>query len=286
MEARRKSGRRSPSSSVNSPALQAGTAKPAGAAASRWRHGLKRRWRKVACWAAVLLVVGVGGPLGLSLRSAAARQKAVRALRERGGQIGYRGESATATRAPSPDEEELLFHLWAEVTTVDLGGTEAGDAELALFDALPTVEVLVLRDTQVTDAGLDRLRRLTRLHYLDLHGTRITDAGLAVVGQFVELDDLDLSHNRLSDRGLGQLRDLLRLRSLDIGETGVSDTGVGQLGQLKELRWLGADQTRVSAAGARRVRQLLPQAVVSVSPRASDHSPVAPGDVDASLLAR
>ena len=285
MDARRKFTSRQRNLAANTPVAPTGTAAGSG---SRGIAAFTptRRWRKIACWAAVLLIVIVGGPVGLSLRSAAARQRAVRALRERGGQIGYRGETAEATSAPAPDEDDLLFHVWAEVTTVDLGGTEAGDAELAWFDALPTVEVLVLRDTQVTDAGLDRLRPLIRLNYLDLHGTRITDAGLAIVGRFAQLEDLDLSHNRLTDRGLAQLLDLGRLRSLDVGQTRVGDTGIAQLSDLKQLRWLGAEQSHVSSAGAQRLKQMLPQAVVSVSSQPAGHSPTVPGELDRSLLAR
>lgn len=286
MDVRRKFTSRGRNRPANTPVSQTGKAAGAGSHGTVLSAPSRRRWRKLTCWAAVLLIVVVGGPIGLSLRSAAARQRAVRALRERGGQIAYRGEVAEATSAPVPDEDDLIFHVWAEVTTVDLGGTEAGDAELAWFDALPTVEVLVLRDTQVTDAGLDRLRHLTRLNYLDLHGTRITDTGLAIVGQFAELEDLDLSHNRLTDRGLAQLVDLSRLRSLDIGQTRIGDTGIAQLSGLKQLRWLGAEQSGVSVAGAQSLKQALPQAVVSVGSQAAGNSPTAPGELDRSLLAR
>ncbi|OYV85571.1 MAG: hypothetical protein B7Z73_13310, partial [Planctomycetia bacterium 21-64-5] len=53
----------------------------------------RRRWIRLSCWLLVALVVVAGGPLGLLIRSARGKHRAVLALRERGAAVGYRDEA-------------------------------------------------------------------------------------------------------------------------------------------------------------------------------------------------
>lgn len=209
------------------------------------------------------MIVVAGGPLGLLIRSATAQHRAVRVLRERGGQVTYRGKEPLGA-AGHAGNASFLLDLWAEVSTVDLGGTEAGDREMAYIAALPKLEVLVLRDTHVTDAGLGFLRPLAMLSYLDLHGTEISDAGLAAIGQLSQLEDLDLSQTAIGDAGLAELAALRRLRSLDVTQTQVSDAGVPRLNGLKNLQWLGLGETKATPAAVARLRLTNPRTVVSL----------------------
>lgn len=224
----------------------------------------RRRWIRVVAWSVVLLIATVGGPLGLLIRSATAQHRAVRALRERGGQVTYRGHEPAGAEVAPIDDAGLFFNLWAEVSTVDLGGTEAGDREMAYLEALPMIEVLVLRDTHVTDAGLEFLTPLALLSYLDLHGTDISDAGLEAISQLSQLEDLDLSQTAIGDSQLADLANLRRLRSLDLTQTRVSDVGLPRLARLKSLQWLGLGQTGATAAAIARLRSTKPRMAVSL----------------------
>ncbi len=211
----------------------------------------------------MLLVVVVGGPLGLLIRSATAQHRAVRALRERGGQVSYRGQEP-AGRDAGDDDGGFLRDFWAEVSTVDLGGTEAGDREMAYLEALPTVEVLVLRDTHVTDAGLEHLLSLAALSYLDVHGTEISDAGLETIGRLSQLEDLDLSQTAIGDAALAELGNLRRLRSLDLTQTHVSDAGLPAMKRLKHLQWLALGETEATPAAIAKLRLAIPRTAVSL----------------------
>lgn len=224
----------------------------------------RRRWIRVVCWSIVLLIAVAGGPLGLLIRSATAQHRAVRALRERGGQITYRGHEPVGRDAQPSVEAGVLFHLWTVVSTVDLAGTEAGDREMAYLESLPDLEVLVLRDTHVTDAGLEHLRPLAALSYLDLHGTQIGDAGLEIVGRLVNLEDVDLSQTAVGDAGLAELTGLPRLRSLDLSQTQVGDAGLPKLKALKHLQWLGLGETNVTSAAIAKLHLTKPRTVVSL----------------------
>lgn len=224
----------------------------------------RRRWIRIACWSTVLLIVVAGGPLGLLIRSATAQHRAVRALRERGGQVAYRGHEPAGRELGQADETGFWFHFWADVSTVDLGGTEAGDREMAYLESLPKLEVVVLRDTHVTDAGLAHLRPLASLSYLDLHGTEITDAGLEAIGQLAALEDLDLSQTAVGDGGMSHLAGLPRLRSLDLTHTHVGDAGLPPLNRLRHLQWLGLGETEVTPAALAKLRLVRPRTVVSL----------------------
>lgn len=224
----------------------------------------RRRWIRIACWSSVLTVVLVGGPLGLLIRSATAQHRAVRALRERGGQVAYRGYEPAGRDFGQSDETGFWFNLWSDVSTVDLGGTEAGDREMAYLESLPTLEVVVLRDTHVTDAGLAHLQPLASLSYLDLHGTEITDAGLEAIGHLAALEDLDLSQTAVGDAGLVNLTSLPRLRSLDLTQTHVGDGGLPPLNRLRHLQWLGLGETELTPAALAKLRMTRPRTVVSL----------------------
>lgn len=224
----------------------------------------RRRWIRIACWSSVLTVVVVGGPLGLLIRSATAQHRAVRALRERGGQVAYRAHEPAGRDVGQADDSGFWFHLWSDVSTVDLGGTEAGDREMAYLESLPKLEVVVLRDTHVTDAGLAYLQPLASLSYLDLHGTEITDAGLEEIGRLAALEDLDLSQTAVGDAGLAHLTSLPRLRSLDLTQTHVGDAGLPPLNRLRHLQWLGLGETEVTPAALAKLRLTKPRTVVSL----------------------
>jgi hypothetical protein len=209
----------------------------------------RRHWIRVCCWLSVAVVAIVGGPLGLLIRAATGQHRAVMALRQRGAAVAYRNEPPPPGDPPAVvDDDAFLRDFLVDVSVVDLGGTNIGDADLAWLEAFPHLETLVLRETRVTDVGLQCLGWLAELKYLDLHGTQIGDKTLELVAQQSELQDLDLGETQVTNVGLAQLSGLARLRSLDLSGTRVTEIGVGHLDPLAQLQWLGMEGTGVRVA--------------------------------------
>jgi hypothetical protein len=84
---------------------------------------------------------------------------------------------AVASQAGKPPEEVTKADL-AQVSELNLEGTQVTDAGLAHLAGLTALERLWLIGTQVTDAGLAHLSRLTALEVLWLDDTQVTDAGV------------------------------------------------------------------------------------------------------------
>lgn len=224
----------------------------------------RRRWIRVSCWVMVAVVAIVGGPLGLLIRSARGKHRAVQALRERGASVEYRQGDA---RMPGHQVERhpLIPDLWVEVAVVDLGDRDIGDNELAWLDELPDLETLVLRNTRVTDRGMSCLAHLPRLTYLDLHGTRISDATVVLVGDERHLQDLDLGETQISDAGIEHLSQLERLRSLDLSGTKITELALTTLSALPKLKWLGLANVAIAPATIEAWSQSHPQVAVSAA---------------------
>lgn len=227
----------------------------------------RRRWIRLSCWLMVAVVAIVGGPLGLLLRSARGKHRAVQALRDRGALVEYRDLQPDHQIERHP----LLPDLWVEVAVVDLGDRDIGDDELAWLKQFGDLETLVLRNTRVTDRGMSCLSDLPRLTYLDLHGTQISDATLALVGAERDLQDLDLGETQITDAGVGRLAQLERLRSLDLSGTKISAAALAILAKLPQLQWLGLANVAIDSAAIGDWAKSRSQVVVS----SGDDAPLA-----------
>lgn len=235
----------------------------------------RRRWIRVCCWLSVALVAMVGGPLGLLIRAATGQHRAVMALRQRGAVVAYRDDPPPLADPPAVvDDDAFLRDFLVDVSVVDLGGANLGDADLAWLKAFPHLETLVLRETHVTDVGLQCLGWLAELKYLDLHGTQIGDKTLELVSAQGELQDLDLGETQVTDAGLAKLSGLARLRSLDLSGTRVTEIGVGHLDRLTRLQWLGMEGTNVRLAFLDDWAKTHPQTVVSCGAAAAEQPPL------------
>ena len=85
-----------------------------------------------------------------------------------------------------------LSPLFANVRSLDLGGTRVSDSALSNCAAMPNLARLHLERTGITDTGLAALSGLAELEYLDLYGTRVTDAGLEALRGLPRLSQLYL----------------------------------------------------------------------------------------------
>jgi hypothetical protein len=238
----------------------------------------RRRWLQYSLrWLLVIVTLSCVG-LGLLVNRAERQRRAVAAIRESGGLVGYDFEEPSspvpAVRGESPGPDWLCRLLgvdyFAAVTKVylparatdataahlsgltslqglTLAGTEVTDAGLAHLRGLTSLQYLHLGDTQVV--GLADLRGLTSLHSLYLRGTQVTDAGLAHLSGLTSLQELDLGGTQVRDAGLAHLSGLTSLQELWLEGTLVTDAGLSHLSGLTSLQELYLDGTQVADAG-------------------------------------
>ncbi|HWB13089.1 MAG TPA: hypothetical protein VG826_27945 [Pirellulales bacterium] len=124
--------------------------------------------------ATTILVVWLG-----RLAEQVHQQQAVsRAIDRLHGSLGY-DDSLSNSRPRRWLASRLGREAIANIEAVYLGGTRAGDDDLALLKKLPRLRTVVLTSSPVTDAGLVHLRGLATLETIDLRFTAVTEAGVA-----------------------------------------------------------------------------------------------------------
>ncbi len=89
--------------------------------------------------------------------------------------------NAAVARSFGDTELAALRSLGANLTILNLAGTNVTDAGLASIAKFPNLRELRLDRTAVTDAGLKHLSNLDHLETLNLYSTAVTDAGLVTL---------------------------------------------------------------------------------------------------------
>jgi hypothetical protein len=124
---------------------------------------------------------------------------------------------------------------WKNLRRLDVSGTQAADATLALLSRLTEMESLDVAGSEVTDDGIPELLPLTKLTHLGLGRSQLGEGAAEVLGLLDNLQSLDLS-------GPGQRR------SRRTGGAGMSSPVVTAIAQLQELKSLRAGHSGVDAA--------------------------------------
>ena len=110
-----------------------------------------------------------------------------------------------------------LRPLAANVASVNLSRTSAGDSALVTLGTMPRLTRLHLSSTRVTDAGLQSLTSLQYLEYLNLVDTNISDAGLRSLEQLPRLRALYVWGTHATPGGVARLRRALPRALIAIG---------------------------------------------------------------------
>lgn len=100
-----------------------------------------------------------------------------------------------------------------------------------------------------------------------LRSTSTTDADLQFLSAFPFLESLELSRTKVTDAGLTSLRHLKRLKTLMLYDTVVGDAGLEHLRGLSKLTFLVLKRTNVTESGVERLQPLMPECLISWSPR-------------------
>jgi Leucine-rich repeat (LRR) protein len=118
-----------------------------------------------------------------------------------------------------------------EPITIDVGGTEFSDEQLAHLKDVPTLEELHLSNTPITDAGMAHVAGLRGLKQLYLAKCDVGDEGLAHVRELVNLEALNVFGTKTTDAGIEHLMGLKHLRTLYITDLKLSSAVVDKLKQ-------------------------------------------------------
>jgi Leucine-rich repeat (LRR) protein len=156
---------------------------------------------------------------------------------------------------------------------VDLSGTDAANADLAVLRQLDALDSLSLRRTRLTDAGMTHLAATGKLRSLDLDETRVSDIGLPNLAGLTSLRGLYLAGTDVTDAGLPHLHGMTKLWELSLRGTRISDAGLVHLGHLTNLRLLDLSDTKVTEAAVTKLRDDLPRAQIYFQPHAASSSP-------------
>jgi Leucine-rich repeat (LRR) protein len=116
-----------------------------------------------------------------------------------------------------------------QVTAIDVGGTQFGDAELARLKPIPSLRQLHLANSQITDAGMIQLKGQTGLEGLYLARCNIGDAGLAHIKGLKHLRALNLYGTKITSAGIAHLMGLKQLKALYITDLKLSTAAVEKL---------------------------------------------------------
>jgi hypothetical protein len=164
--------------------------------------------------------------------------------------------SAPASPAPAPPAPEVVDAIGK---IQKIGGTVM---PLAMNDDSLVVD-FHLGGTALTDDGLAAVKALPKVVHVDLKDTQITDAGLAHLAAIATLNRLHLEKTKVTDAGLVHLKDLGNLEYLNLYGTAVTDAGLEHLKGLKNLKKLYVWQTPVTDAGIAKLKEALPNIVVT-----------------------
>lgn len=124
-----------------------------------------------------------------------------------------------------------LGHLdpQGNIVSIDVAGTEFGDAEIQHLGAHPTVKELHLAASRVTDVGMKYVEQLQNLERLFLAKCDIGDAGLAHVANLAHLQTINLLGTKLTSAGLVHFHGLTDLRHLLITDIKLRSSDVDEV---------------------------------------------------------
>lgn len=226
----------------------------------------KHRWVQVSLRTVLGLVALLCIALSLWVVPLERQRRAVTAIEELGGSVGYVDHAASEAFPVTWLRHWLPRDYFDGIELVRLGNTQVTDAGLAYLQGRTSLLTIDLGSTQVTDAGLAHLQGLKGLQTLWLDNTQVTDTGLAHLRGLMELQVLSLTNAHVTDAGLAHLQGLTGLQVLYLTNTLVTNAGLTHLQGLPGLRGLWLDKTQVTDDGLGQLRKALPNYATIVGP--------------------
>jgi internalin A len=199
--------------------------------------------------ASLLAVLVIGGfSVDFAQQEEGERAKAIRAIEEKGGGVGYDED------APG-----------RPVTSVGLiNSKEVRDEDLINLRSFRMLKSLHLIGINITSGGLLKLDGFDHLTGLDLMDTNVDDDALKWVAKNKELSILCLSNSiSITDKALVYISGLKKLKELSLDGTKVTDAGLAYLKEMKTLRRLHLGETKVTDEGVNSLKKALPNLIIT-----------------------
>jgi hypothetical protein len=137
------------------------------------------------------------------------------------------------------------------------------DEGLAVLANFPNLKGLGWGGKQIRGDGLVHLRHVPKLEVLYLNATSVVDEALAAVGQRHALKRLELWGTQVTSAGMAHLSRLNQLEYMNLSNTALDDAAVEHLAKLTSLKTLFVQGTQMTLAGVDRLREALPNTVIS-----------------------
>jgi Leucine-rich repeat (LRR) protein len=143
------------------------------------------------------------------------------------------------------DQAIIKLGPMPDLHSLELGGTQIGDAAIAHAAKSGKLTNVFLAHTQITDAALAHLAKCVGLSNVDLADTQVTDAGIVQLASCA-LSGLDLSGTSVTGKGFGALsgKDLV----LNLDRTDVNDANLPEVLQIPALITLSLQDTKITGA--------------------------------------
>lgn len=162
------------------------------------------------------------------------------------------------------DEDVKALSQLDRITTLEVSSALVTDAGIAELDNLQYISSIRINCRNVTDDGLSILASMESLDYVDIM------AGAGVKGTFIghfnkrpSIRELCLHGRHLGDEVVTLITELPDIERLDLSGSGVTDQGIMGLEVMPKLKYVKVDNTFVTSSGISKLKQRLPQVIVS-----------------------
>ncbi len=118
----------------------------------------------------------------------------------------------------------------------------------------------------ITDEGLTAIAACPELFRVRITSAKVTDRGLVVLKGLLKLQSLSLDQTAFGDDAAAAISGLPDLRELVISRTAITGRGLARFAELKGLTKLDLSQTRVSEDEVDKLREALPDCLITFTP--------------------
>ena len=191
--------------------------------------------------------------------------------------LNLTGTKTTDMGLSQLEQLHKLRKLYVRATSVTLSGVVNFFTEIQsrpLVDALDAVDAvgrnyaseiisINVAGTEFGDAEMAQLKNVPALKELHLGATQVTDTGLAVVKDLHNLEELFLTKCQISDEGMAHLQGLSNLQVLNLYKTQITAAGLENLMGMKHLRMLYITSLQLDKTVVDRLKKELPQLKVT-----------------------
>lgn len=166
----------------------------------------RRRWFQFTLRGMFVFITLIAVVLGFTVSRIERQRRAVLAIEELGGRVGYRDPNVPPGKVESWLRSHIPQVYFDPVIWVDLSRLGTSDTDLALVTRFESIESLRLGESRVTDAGAIHLLGLSSLERLSLPKCRLSDEGLIRLAELKSLKFINRWGTRVTQQGVDEFK--------------------------------------------------------------------------------